>query len=324
MGFLQALFGGKEESPEEKEKKKNERDFDVLKYDGIRARRIGEFGYATKCFKQALAIQEDNEILGYLAECLMLSGEKEEGYNTYLKLVELNPHDPKYLLFLAQLEESRMNYNKMEEYCEAALKIDSENATAIYLSARARYLQKDELRAIILLTQAITKNENLTEAYQLRADILEKMDCLKDAEESLEPMMEKEDTPEEIMIRKANLCLKQGKTEEAITYYNKVKEKNPMYRPAYIGLSTAYSINKQLDLSLDTLNDVLEFMPDFAEGFKERGRIKLMLNDKEGAAEDLKKALEINPKTFKNIDGKFSNIETEMTEQYKSRNPFGF
>ena len=97
-----------------------------------------------------------------------------------------------------------------------------------------------------------------------------------------------------------------------------------MYRPAYIGLSTAYSINKQLDLSLETLNDVLEFMPDFAEGFKERGRIKLMLNDKEGAAEDLKKALEINPKTFKNIDGKFSNIETEMTEQYKSRNPFGF
>ena len=324
MGFLQALFGGKEESPEEKEKKKNERDFDVLKYDGIRARRIGEFGYATKCFKQALAIQEDNEILGYLAECLMLSGEKEEGYNTYLKLVELNPHDPKYLLFLAQLEESRMNYNKMEEFCETALKIDSENATAIYLSARARYLQKDELRAIILLTQAITKNENLTEAYQLRADILEKMDCLKDAEESLEPMMEKKDTPEEIMIRKANLCLKQGKTEEAITYYNKVKEKNPMYRPAYIGLSTAYSINKQLDLSLETLNDVLEFMPDFAEGFKERGRIKLMLNDKEGAAEDLKKALEINPKTFKNIDGKFSNIETEMTEQYKSRNPFGF
>ena len=42
MGFLKTLFGGREESPEEKAEKRREREFDVLKYDGVRARKIGE------------------------------------------------------------------------------------------------------------------------------------------------------------------------------------------------------------------------------------------------------------------------------------------
>ena len=58
---------------------------------------------------------------------------------------------------------------------------------------------------------------------------------------------------------------------------------------AYVGLSTAYAANRQLDRALSTLDEAVELMPDFSEGYKERGRIKLMLNDKAGATDDLKK-----------------------------------
>ena len=59
-------------------------------------------------------------------------------------------------------------------------------------------------------------------------------------------------------------------------------------------------------------------MPDFSEGYKERGRIKLMLNDKAGATDDLKKALETSPEAAKAVEGQFSNIEQEMNGQYKT------
>ena len=49
-----------------------------------------------------------------------------------------------------------------------------------------------------------------------------------------------------------------------------------------------------------------------------------MLNDKAGAADDLKKALENSPEAAKALEGQFSNIEQEMNEQYKNRNPYGF
>ena len=48
MGFLKTLFGGREESPEEKAEKRREREFDVLKYDGVRARKMGEVKYAIR------------------------------------------------------------------------------------------------------------------------------------------------------------------------------------------------------------------------------------------------------------------------------------
>ena len=63
----------------------------------------------------------------------------------------------------------------------------------------------------------------------------------------------------------------------AITYYNKVKTQNPLMGEAYVGLSTAYAANRQLDRALSTLDEAVELMPDFSEGYKERGRIKLML-----------------------------------------------
>ena len=324
MGFLKALFGGQEESPEEKKRKEDERNFDTLKYDGIRARRIGEFAHAVRCFQEALKIKHDDEIMEYMAEGLLICRQSDEGYATYKKLAELHPGEIKYLITLAKLDEIRMNYTQMTKHCEEALAIDSQNATALYLSARSKYKQKDDLSAIILLTQAITQDKTYTEAYLLRCELLEKMGCLKEAEDTLDDILACEHPAEEILMKKAHLCLRNQKYEEAITYYNQVKETNPMIKGAYIGLSTAYSFNHQLDKALSTMNDVLDFMNDFAEGFKERGRIKLLLNDKEGAAEDLKQALSINPKVASNIEGTFTNIEKEMNEQYKNRNPFGF
>ena len=62
MGIFSSLFGGSKKTEEEK-------NFDILKYDGIRAMRIGKLTYALKCFEEATAIQEDLETMNHQANC---------------------------------------------------------------------------------------------------------------------------------------------------------------------------------------------------------------------------------------------------------------
>ena len=86
MGFLKTLFGGREESPEEKAEKRREREFDVLKYDGVRARKMGEVKYAIRCFREALALRNDSETASYLAEALLSDKQAEEAQSILAKL----------------------------------------------------------------------------------------------------------------------------------------------------------------------------------------------------------------------------------------------
>ena len=70
MGFFKSLFGGSPSS-EDKRKDEDSKNFDTLKYDGVRALKQGQFGFAIKCFTHALDIQEDLECRDYLSQAYM-------------------------------------------------------------------------------------------------------------------------------------------------------------------------------------------------------------------------------------------------------------
>lgn len=324
MGFLKALFGGKEESAEEKAQKENERKFDILKYDGIRARKAGEIEYAVRCFREALAYKTDHETMSHLAEALVADKQPESAYEVLKELAALDPGRIGTRLSMAHVDELLQNFERMDEDCTAALQIDGNHAVALYLSAKAKHALHDDLNAVALLTRAIMQDENIREAYLLRAEILQSMGSLQEAEADIDHLLQAPEPEEEALMKKAGLRLQQHDAEQAIAYYNKVKTQNPLMGEAYVGLSTAYSVNRQLDLALDTMNEALEIMPDYGEGYKERGRIKMLLNDKAGSLDDLKKSIETDPEAAKALDGKFTNIEQEMNELYKFRNPYGF
>lgn len=324
MGFLKALFGGKEESAEEKAQKENERKFDILKYDGVRARKAGEIEYAVRCFREALTYGKDVETMSFLAEALVAGKKPEEAYEVLETQAELEPGRIGTRLSMAHVDEILQNFERMDHDCTAALQIDPDHANALYLSGKAKHALHDELNAVALLTRAILQDEHLWDAYLLRAEILQAMGSLKDAETDIDHLLQAPEPEEEALMKKAELRLQQNDAEQAILYYNKVKTQNPLLGKAYVGLSTAYSVNRQLDRALETMNEALEIMPDYGEGYKERGRIKMLLNDKAGSLDDLKKAIEADPETAKSLEGKFTNIEQEMNEAYRFRNPYGF
>ena len=57
MGLLSSLFG-KSKSDANEQKKQDKKNFDILKYDGIRARNMGKLPYAIKCFEEAVHIKK--------------------------------------------------------------------------------------------------------------------------------------------------------------------------------------------------------------------------------------------------------------------------
>lgn len=102
MGLLSSLFGGNKtnESQQEKKDKKN---FEILKYDGIRARSMRQLPYAIKCLEQATAIKEDVEALQYLAAAYAESERLDDARITLDKVLNIAPDNVESLISLANI-----------------------------------------------------------------------------------------------------------------------------------------------------------------------------------------------------------------------------
>ena len=65
MGFFKSLFSSQPKEPaNEGGRKIEEKNFDILKYDGVRAQKIHKLAYAIRCFEEALNIQEYQQKAG--------------------------------------------------------------------------------------------------------------------------------------------------------------------------------------------------------------------------------------------------------------------
>lgn len=81
MGLLSSLFWRKQEKRKQRTGEQEKKNFEILKYDGIRARNIRQLPYAIKCFEEATAIKEDIETMELLAASYLQTGKTEEARN---------------------------------------------------------------------------------------------------------------------------------------------------------------------------------------------------------------------------------------------------
>ena len=142
MGFLKTLFTGREETEEEKQEHEDKAQFDVFKYDGIQAMRIGKYDYAIACFEHALDIKDEAETQQYYADALLRKGDIEGATEALENLHEMQPEDVQTLLTLAELYYQQEQYDKMGEACTKALNIDNTLATPYFIYAKAPEVAK--------------------------------------------------------------------------------------------------------------------------------------------------------------------------------------
>jgi tetratricopeptide (TPR) repeat protein len=291
MGFWKSFFGGEEQNPEEKKKDAEAKQFDLMKYDGVKAMRIGQFEYAEKCFREALKVHDDLEIHDYLSQTLMHLNRLQESLEELLLISREQPDNSSVMIQAAHVAYMLEDYAQMHSLAEQAQALDPENATAYYQMAQADLGQGDLVNGIAQLTKAIVLNENHGDARLLRAKTLLMIGDLDGAEQDVNWLMEHTEAEEEVLLTAARIAHAKGNDDDALNIYNKVVDVNPFQIDAY----------------------------------RERGQIKFDRGDKGGAQEDMQKVLELNPNETADVNGDYSaeGVEQQVKRAYSNMNPFG-
>lgn len=309
MGLLSAIFGnGKpEENQQEKQTQKN---FEILKYDGIRAHNMNQLAYAAKCLEQASALRDDAETLQYLADTYVKLQRTDDARTTLDKLTGLEPDNIQGYLFLANVCFAQGDYDGMDKACQKAIKLDESNAHAYYLAARAAHGLHNDLQAIVMATKAITQDESFLSAYLLRAEVLWSMKQAKETLEDLDYILNANPEEEDALLLKSTVKATLGETDEAYRCLDLVMETNPFNEKAYLLKGELLCGQKAYGKAIELYTEALELMPQNATFYQERGRVRLLEGDKNGSIEDLKKAIELNPESESQINGTFDNQDT--------------
>lgn len=283
MNFFKALFGGKDENPEEKRQAEEAKNFEILKYDGVKALKIRQWQQAIRCLSHALSIREDLECRDYLSQALIQDNQLTAAYEELQKLHEAEPDNQEILQRMANVAFVMEDYGAMASSCEKALLISKDNPEIYYLYGRACMGQEDLTNAIAMFTKSISLNEDYGDAYLMRAGVMLQRGEVEAAEQDCQWLLERASSVEDVLILKAKVETAKGNHGEALSYYDKVIEGNP------------FSI----------------------EGFTLRAELKKQMGDQQGAEEDLARLREINP------DGNDEDLEQKMNEAYKNSNPMG-
>ena len=306
--FFKSFFSGKSETPESEKQKNDRKRFEIFKYDGLRAQRMGRPDYAVKCFTEALAIEEDFETLGYLSQLYVQLGETAKARELLEKMAVMEPHVTNTFLTLANVCFIQEDYQAMEEAANKAIAIEEGNAVAHYLLGKARKGQDDDLMTIAHLTKAITLKDDFIEARLLRAEALLKMKQYKEVMEDVDAILAQNPEEETAILLRGKVKEDNGESEEAEKDYRLVTEINPFNEQAYLSLGLLYISLKKLTEAIGLFDEAIELNPNFAEAYKERGRAKLLNGDKDGSIEDMKKSLELNPKDEAGLNGEFKTL----------------
>ena len=290
MGFWNSLFGG-ETNPEEEKRAADERNFDLLKYDGVKSMRIGQYEYAVKCFEKALETKEDAEVRDYLSRAFIRMGRLDDALAELKKLTMQEPDNIHLKMQAAGVAFMKEDYAEMTALCEQALAVDADNAMVHLFYAKAELGQDNIIQGIARLTKAIALEENLADARLLRGQTLLKMGDFNAASEDVAWLTEHTEESEDVLLLHARIEAAKGNADEAIRIYSQVIDVNPF----------------QVD------------------AFRERGKLRLEQGDKQGAEEDMKMVLELNPEEMADVNGEYSaeGIEQKTRQAYSNLNPFG-
>lgn len=318
MNLLKKLFAGNNEPEENVRHKNEERNFDILKYDGIRAQRIGKWIYAEKCFKEALNIRPDLETASLLVSTSLQLNKLDQAHEVLGQMISLEPQRLQSYLDLARVCYLQEHYDDMLATAQQAAQLVPDNETPYFLQAQAYHKLGDSIHTIVALTQAISRKEDFTEAYLMRGQVLLEMKQYNEALEDVDFLLKHDSIDEEALRLAAEVQQGLGNEDEAVTYYKKVIDLNPFNEHSYEQIALIHARKKEYTQAIATLDEALE-INEKAQLYQLRGKLKMDSGDKEGALADMKKALELNPESENRISGHFDNFDT----LYKSNNPLG-
>ena len=288
MNIFKALFGGSKENSEESKKEQQNKDFEILKFDGVRALRARQAEYAVKCFRHALDLKDDDETRDYLSQALIANNEMMEAIKEMQILAEKVGDNVELYLRMANVAYMAEDYQEMHDACEKALAVEPENEKAMYSMALAYEGLSRREEAINELTKIIDASE---EAYGA-------------------------------MLLRGNLYLKDGNNEAALADAKTLDEKYPDSEDVLMLMAQTEHKLQNLDAAEELCGKVIDLDPFNTTAFAERAAIRGEKGDKDGEKEDLQTLMELNPQeTAAPDDDPTRTMEQKMKDN--AINPLG-
>ena len=312
INYLKKLFSAGDGGTAEGKSREDEKNFDLLKYDGIRAMRMGKTDYAEKCFARALEIRADAETLRCLASLYAGTGRGGEAVEVLTRLVEVEPDAADAMVTMAGLLYAADDYDGARRQAQAALAVDEGNAEALLALGKADWKLGNELEAIADLTRAIGARDGYAEAVLTRAEVLAAMRQPTEALADIETALGIDGENEQALMLKGRLLAMTGDVAGALAAWDALVAVNPFNFDAYVAKAGLLTDQGKAAEAVAVIDEALELSSAIPQLYKARGRARLALGDKDGAAEDVRKALELRPEDAASIDGKFSNKPMEF------------
>ena len=283
MNIFKKLFGGQKTTEEVKQEK--EKDFDMVKYDGVRALRMHQFDLAAKSLEHALQLNaEDLECRDYLSQAYISMGDLQKAYEQLQILSEAQTDNVAVLLRMADVAYMMENYTAMLEVCDKALHLDTSNLQTYLYYAKACRGLGEPIRAVAVLSLAIKLREDYYAAHLLRGTILLENHLLDDAAQDADYLFTHLEPNEDVLLLKARVLKAQEKMKEAEQVYGMVIEVNPFSLDAY----------------------------------RERSEVRTILGDAAGAAEDEASIKEMGAEVPEPSEG----IEQKIKEKMQQMDPY--
>ncbi len=284
MSFFKTLFGGGKSQADDS-KDNDKRDFDVLKYDGVRALRSGHADYAVQCLEHALQINDDLECRDYLSQAYISTGNLAEAYGQLAKMAEARPDNAPVVLRMADVAYMMEDYDAMAEACGKAVAIDDSDPLAYYMSARAAHGRADNETAVSMLDKALQLADDYHAARLLRGEIRLADGLVAEAAGDAARLLADVDGSEDVLLLNARVAEAGGDHEKAQEMYGAVIDVNPFCTAA----------------------------------FSERGAVRAAMGDGQGAAEDEAMASELSA----SASSAQENVEQKVKQTYKNIDPYG-
>ncbi|MDD4513991.1 tetratricopeptide repeat protein [Massilibacteroides sp.] len=291
--FFTSLFSSSVEETTDGMSKSDRKKFDILKYDGVRAQKIGKLPYAIKCFTEALAINDDLETMSYLVGAYTMIHEPEKALDVLDQMIKL---DPELLTTLFTRVSVLFMLNREKEAIEECLHIitlEPSNHLAYYLMAKAKKNLADMDGALDDITKGIAVNEDFSDAYLLRAEIWLAKENGNTALDDIEHVISKEGEEENAYLLRAKIHMFLNNLPAAEEDYNKVLELNPFNEEGALKLIDLLILTERYEDALIAVDELIELSPSLSDAYTRRGKIKQLTGDENAAEADMQKAEEL-------------------------------
>lgn len=286
MVFLKSIFGGKAEDSAEEQEKKAQKEFEILKYDGIRARRMHRIDYARKCFEEAIKLQDDFETYAQLVQLLFETGDFQAALEPLDHMAKAEPHIAETFISLATVHFMLENYQEMADNAQLAIDKAPDNIQAYYLKGKALQGLAQDDEAVKLFTKAIDLQSDFAEALLLRGQIYLSHAKFAEALADAEAVIASGNEVESGLLLRGSVKEVENQLEDAEADYRQVLELDPFNQQAYIYIGKLYLKGERYADAISIMDDAIEMSPVFAEAYAIRSEAKKLLGDSEGAAKD--------------------------------------